>query len=212
MLGSKIVNRQRNGLIQRSCEAQGANGEANEVTSVTESQLLPSASLDLSIFSTPASVSFQNQISPDPNTDSHFIVMHSMRTWEAFICIANILKLACMQESGFNIEALAETLPPPLAPTSQQQIIPHRPYVDMLPWSSLRDRVLNSIMTINEVEFVQDMYDMKVWGSTPWDPMGWEVSPAFARKWWFLMDDGVMRTTNFWRSQRGEEPLVVAPL
>jgi len=198
--------------VQRSCQTGEANGEANDASSVTASQPVSTALLDLGFFSSPISGSFQNQVSPDPKTDSHFIVIHSMTTWQAFLCIADILKLACMQESGFNIEALAETLPPPLAPTKQQQIIPHRPYVDMLPWSSLRDRVLNSIMTINEIEFVQDMYEMKVWGSTPWDPMGWEVSPEFVRKWWFLMDDGVMRTTNFWRSQRGEEPLVVTPL
>jgi hypothetical protein len=27
----------------------------------------------------------------------------------------------------------------------------------MLPWISLRDRILNSLATINELEFVQDM-------------------------------------------------------
>jgi hypothetical protein len=73
--------------------------------------------------------------------------------------------------------------------------------------------MLNSPTAINDLEFVSDMgfSDLKVWGSTPWDPAGWEVGPEFARKWWFLIDDGIIHTTNFWRSQRGEEPLSLAP-
>jgi hypothetical protein len=73
---------------------------------------------------------------------------------------------------------------------------------------------LNSPTAINDLEFLQDMAsgDLKVWGSTPWDPRGWEIGPEFARKWWFLMDDGIIQTSNFWRSQRGEEVVVVAPL
>jgi len=130
----------------------------------------------------------------------------------AFLRIADVLGLVCLQDTGFDIGALTFTLPPALVPTLQQQIVPHKPYVDMLPWASLRDRILSSPTVINELEFVQDMAssDLKVWGSTPWDPMGWEVGPEFAKKWWFLMDDGIMRTTNFWRSQQGEQVLVVA--
>ena len=169
--------------------------------------------MNLSIFSSPILGTPQDQLSLDPTTDNHFIVIHSMNTYSAFLCIADILKLACAQDSGFNIGALACTLPPPIAPTLQQQIVPHKPYVDMLPWPSLRDRILNSPTAINDLEFLHDMEsgDLKIWGSTPWDPMGWEIGPEFARKWWFLMDDGIMHTSNFWRRQRGEEAVVLAP-
>lgn len=149
---------------------------------------------------------------PDPTVENRFIVIHSMTTWAASLCIADTLELACMRDTGFNICALASNLPPPIAPTLQQQIVPHTPYVDMLPWSSLRDRTLNSPTAINESEFVLDMAELKVWGSTPWDPMGWEVGPEWAREWWFLMDDGIMHTTNFWRRQRGEEALALTSL
>jgi len=138
--------------------------------------------------------------------------MNGMTAWAAFTCIATLLDLSCNQDSGFNICAPLDSLPPPIAPTLQQQIIPHQPYVDMLPWSSLRDRILNSQTTMNEAEFVMDMASdgLKVWGSMPWDPTGWEMKPELVRKWWFLMDDGIIRTTNFWRGQRGEEALVLA--
>ena len=143
----------------------------------------------------------------DPTVDTHFIVIHNMNTWTAFMKISEALQLDCSQ-IGFNIRNLSP--PPPLSPTIQQQIIPHAPYIDMLPWSSLRDRVLNSIKVINEQELVFDMTDFKVWGSTPWDLIGWEVGEQFTKKWWFLLDDSIIQTSNFWRSQRGEEPLVLA--
>lgn len=199
--------------MQCSRQIESVSGEANGATgsSSTEPQYLPTPSADLSIFSSPSPITFQGPLSPDPTVDNRFMVLTGMDTWEAFLCIADILKLACMQDSGFNIGAIIDTLPPPLTPTQQQQIVPHRPYVDMLPHSLLRDRVLKSVTTINETEFVLDMVGFKVWGSTPWDPMGWEFSPDFARKWWFLMDDELMRPTNFWRGQRGEQPLVLAP-
>ena len=41
------------------------------------------------------------------------------------------------------------------------------------------------------------------------DPIGWEVTAEFAEKWWFLLDDTILRGSNFWRSQRGEQALVI---
>jgi hypothetical protein len=125
--------------------------------------------------SSSVSGSFQGQLSTDPTIDNRFIVMHSMTTWAAFNRIASILELSCMQDTGFNIRALTSTLPSTIAPTLKQQMVPHKPYVDMLPWSLLRDRILNSLTVINEIELLIDMESLKVWGSTPWVPMGWEV-------------------------------------
>lgn len=190
---------------QKSRQTESAPGVGNGASSQS------STSGDLSIFSSPISGTSSCQILPDPASDTQFIILQGGRTWEAYLTIAGILKLACQQDSGFNICALIDTLPPTLAPTPQQQLIPHKPYVDMLPWPSLRDRILSSILTINEAEFVRCLYDFKVWGCIPWDPCGWEVGSEFAEKWWFLLDDGILRTTNFWRSQRGEHPLVLAP-
>jgi hypothetical protein len=88
-------------------------------------------------------------------------------------------------------------------------LVPHKPYVDMLPWPLLRDRLLISQRSINEEEFVRDMYEVKIWGSMPWDPTGWELGSEFAQKWWFLLDERIIRTSNFWRCQRGEDMLVL---
>jgi hypothetical protein len=135
--------------------------------------------------------------------------MSSVKTWAAFDRIAHILKLSCEHGTGFNITAPASTLPSTMAPTLQQQMVPHPPYIDMLPWPSMRDRMLSSIGAINDEEFILDLAQSKVWGSMPWDPLSWEVEAHFAKKWWFLMDDSILHTTNFWRGQKGEEGLVL---
>ena len=159
----------------------------------------------------PSNTVAADSFSPDPDTDNHFIVMRSMKAPAAFVYIGRMLDLRCMQSTGFNIGVPTSAIPPSIAPTLQQLVIPHKPYIDMLPWPSMRDRMLSSSQVINETEFIQDMASnhFRVWGSCPWDPMGWEVGPYVASKWWFLMDEEVMRTTNFWRSQRGEEALPV---
>ena len=155
-----------------------------------------------------------NQTQPDPVTDSHFIIMHNLTTYQAFVAISEVLGLTCLQCPGFGIRTAAANLPAPIVPTLQQQIVPHMTYVDMLPWSALRDRLLQSLGAINEAEFTRDMLqgDLRVWGSTPWDPMAWEVGPGFAARWWFLIDDSIIRTSNFWRAQRGESPLPTSSL
>jgi hypothetical protein len=149
---------------------------------------------------------------PDLTVDAHFIIIHSLTTVSAFHRIGVLLDLICSPLCGFNIRALPSTLPPSIAPTLSQQIIPHRTYVDILPWPMLRDRILASSAAINEDEFFNDMRSLKVWGQTPWDPMSWEMGDQFAQKWWFLLDEGMVRTSNFWRAQRGECALAMAPL
>ena len=50
---------------------------------------------------------------------------------------------------------------------------------------------------------------MKVWGSNPWEEGAWEIGETFAVKWWFLMEEEVLRGTNIWRGLRGERRLGV---
>lgn len=75
----------------------------------------------------------RDQLVPDVTTDTRFITMVEVTTGAAWMSIAGLLKLACKQNSGFNIRASVDSIPPPLLPTLQQQLVPHKPYVDMLP-------------------------------------------------------------------------------
>ncbi|KAL9616155.1 MAG: hypothetical protein Q9160_008935 [Pyrenula sp. 1 TL-2023] len=209
---SKLTNLQGKNLVRCTRQLEDVPTEAAESDSRLRntSEIVPPIGSSNST-SAIADTFCWDQLNAYPPIDDRFIVMNNMTTHAAFMCIANMLGLACMGDPGFAIRALASALPSAIAPTLQQQIVPHKPYVDMLPWASLRDRILNSPEAINEAEFIKDMAcsDLKVWGSMPWDPMGWEVGPEFARKWWFLMDESIMRTTNFWRGQRGEEALLL---
>lgn len=54
--------------------------------------------------------------------------------------------------------------------------------------------------------------EVKMWGTQSWDERGWEISESFATKWWFLMNEEVLGTTNFWRAARGEPVLDVVGL
>ena len=134
--------------MQASCQVRDSSDVPIEGGSSCGYQPLPSDPMSLGILGSPISENSQDQVSPDPTVDIHFIVMHSVTTQAAFLRIAEILQLACMQDSGFNMIAPTCTLPPAIAPTLQQQIVPHKPYVDMLPWSSLRDKMLNSLMAM----------------------------------------------------------------
>jgi hypothetical protein len=146
--------------------------------------------------------------------DSHFIVLADMTACAALAVIAQRLDLDCQIRPGFHIRASTQNLPSSITPTQLQRSVPHRSYLDMLPWASLRDRLLKSLSVINEDEFMLEMRNgnLRIWGAVPWEPMGWEVSKEFAKRWWFLMDNGILQTTNFWRSQRGEKPLSLALL
>ena len=100
----------------------------------------------------------------------------------------------------------------PLMPTPLQLSTWHHPYVDLLPSPSLRDNIVSA--SLDDAQEEQLCYDLHligftIWGSQPWDPMGWEVSQEFVDSWSWLIDPETIRYSNFWRTARGELPLVV---
>lgn len=88
----------------------------------------------------------------------------------------------------------------------------------MLPFPQMRDNLIRAGDSYNEMELCGDLVGffnsprarngMIVWGE-PWDPRGWEVTEDFLRHWaWTLKDcKELFGATNFWRTQRGEDPL-----
>lgn len=138
--------------------------------------------------------------------------MHSLKTVSAMAAIAGLLQISCEAGPGFSISPFM-AVPEPLRPTPLQELIPHLPYIDVIPLRSMRDKILSSLAAINELQLCLDLQEgaMMVWGEVAWDPRGWEVSQQFTQRWWFLLDEEMIRTTNFWRRQRGENPLEIAP-
>ena len=100
----------------------------------------------------------------------------------------------------------------PLMPTQLQLSTWHHPYVDLLPSPSLRDSILSALLDDTQEE--QLCYDLHligftIWGSQPWDPIGWEVSQEFVDNWSWLLDSETIRYSNFWRTGRGDPPLIL---
>lgn len=122
--------------------------------------------------------------------------------------------------SHFNISGPCPVpfqLPPSLQPSSSQKSIIHHPWIDIIPIESLRNSLLSQMGVYDEDELCTDFYGfcgpsaevgLLVWGES-WDPSAYEVTEGFFRKWnWLLRDcTDLIRSTNYWRRQRGEDPL-----
>jgi Domain of unknown function (DUF3425) len=123
--------------------------------------------------------------------------------------------------------------PPPLAfvlpenyhPTALQKAVKHHPVLDLLPWPSVRSKILHILTLPQEVRpqrakgdmasvTMQLMFDMKdaggglrVWGSNPFDENNWEVGPVFFQQWWWALNSEIVKRSNQIRTQRGEDIL-----
>lgn len=130
-------------------------------------------------------------------------------------------------------DATASASPPPLAaslpdnyhPTALQKAIKHHPVLDLLPWPSVRSRILHILTLPQEVRpqrakgdapsvTMQLMFDMKdaggglrVWGSNPFDESNWEVGPVFFQQWWWALNSEIVKRSNQIRTKRGEDIL-----
>lgn len=114
-----------------------------------------------------------------------------------------------------------------LRPTRAQILVPHHPYIDVLPFPTMRDRLIDAVARepplIDEDELCDDLEKEGIifWGLTsparrespsgngvPWDSRSYEARPWFLRKWKHIIggEDGELwRSSNWWREMRGEE-------
>ncbi|PGH09807.1 hypothetical protein GX51_00494 [Blastomyces parvus] len=133
---------------------------------------------------------------------------------------ASDLNTICTAQKVFS------TLKPDLRPTIEQITVPHHPFVDILPFPTLRNNLIKYQDKIDENEFFQDMLTGLVcWGSggigksdrqgstkpvstgTPWDSRSWEAKVWFLKKYWALLggEDGeLVRQSEWWRNLRGD--------
>ncbi|KUI58051.1 hypothetical protein VP1G_05394 [Cytospora mali] len=125
------------------------------------------------------------------------------------------------------VQSIFKTLKPDLRPIREQITIRHPPYIDILPFPTLRK---NLIVHQHEVDVEQMFHDalngLICWGGTgvgrrdrdcstgrtssgaPWDCRSWEAKPWFIRKYWNLLggEEGeLVRQSEWWRTIRGEE-------
>jgi hypothetical protein len=123
--------------------------------------------------------------------------------------------------SQFNLvgpSTSATHLPASLCPSPKQKEIIHHPWIDLIPMLSLREALLSRADVLDEDEVCSDLYGgcasqevgLCVWGEA-WDPRAYEVSETLTRKWSWMVEDcpDVIKTSNYWRKQRGEKPIML---
>ncbi|KAJ5090730.1 hypothetical protein N7532_009414 [Penicillium argentinense] len=117
-------------------------------------------------------------------------------------------------------------LPLHLQPTRTQRLIAHHPLLDLLPWPSTRDKMIqvfnlpvhmrpsNAQDPMGLVRFVYDMEDesgegVLVTGQNPFEPGTWEIGQLLFEKWWWAFDTAVVESSNRSRKNRGKAKLVI---
>ncbi|KAJ4359747.1 uncharacterized protein N0V89_000303 [Didymosphaeria variabile] len=128
-------------------------------------------------------------------------------------------------------------LPPNLHPTTAQMTIPHHPFLDALPWPSVREKLIcifslpsfarppiaqddgeegptKAIMRL--VTDLDDYRDgVRIHGNlVGWEASSelaeeaWEIGEVFYKNWWWCLDGKIIGITNKRRRERGLEPLI----
>ena len=129
--------------------------------------------------------------------------------------------------SQFNVPSTSFTqyrhLPPNLQPTVTQLSQPHHPILDLLPWPTVRDKLILVFTQPPDVrpkaaksptallEFVYDIEDsaegVRIWGDDPHSDQSWEVGEKVFSNWWWAFDGDVIRRSNAMRKRRGAKLL-----
>ncbi|KAK0762741.1 hypothetical protein N5P37_005559 [Trichoderma harzianum] len=148
---------------------------------------------------------------PPLNLNQEFLFLTSTNIIAAYIANATLLQISCTTTHPRTFHITTSSAPASLEPTLLQKTIPHPPVIDIIPFPGVRNRLIRSLDVIDLGKLSQDLVDgaFRVWGHAAWDGMGWEVTEAFARRWWFLMDEQLISVTNFWRRQRLENELIM---
>jgi hypothetical protein len=116
-------------------------------------------------------------------------------------------------------------LPLALRPTQIQRTVPHHPWLDLFPIPRMRDIMILAGDSYDDERLCHDMLgdryscvDLEgkagliVW-KDPWDPTGWEVTPAYMKFWGWTVQGcwDLFSSTNAWRAKRGEKALFKLP-
>jgi Domain of unknown function (DUF3425) len=116
-------------------------------------------------------------------------------------------------------------LPSWLQPTKYQQLIPHHPIIDLLPWPSVRNKLICRMAQPLEMRppsardpmaplaLMSDMDDeeegIKIAGSQGFNGEYWEVGQVIFDNWWWAFEPSIIKNTNRLREKRGAAKLLL---
>ena len=163
--------------------------------------------------------------SPQSFPDSYLLPVHELSLLRALFRISD--RINCERfwdmtaESPFftGMATPADQLPKCLRPTQSQLMLSHHPFIDFLPWPSVREKVL-VIFSLEDhlrppiavgplalVNFAYDVEDnaegVRIWGGDVFDSGSWEIGQTLFERWWFLFNREIVENSNRWRSLRG---------
>lgn len=114
---------------------------------------------------------------------------------------------------------LTMMLPRDLRPTTAQLTIPHHPLFDLLPWPSVRTKLIcvfsldpelrppsarEDLAVMNMVFDMEDSAEgLRITGPDASDGSAWEVGETFFNNWWWALDRDIIARSNGLRAQRG---------
>lgn len=117
-------------------------------------------------------------------------------------------------------------VPDNMHPTSLQLNVPHHPFIDVaFVWPTMREKILYLCDKglLNDKHLCKDTLSSYLpgaklektafilYGDDPMDEEAWEVGQEWANKYCYLLDDKIIRRTNWWRRQRGLPVLHLPP-
>ncbi|KAL2194000.1 hypothetical protein P885DRAFT_80772 [Corynascus similis CBS 632.67] len=179
----------------------------------------------LNLPNTPSSASFP---------DSYFLAVPPLTLLRGLFriatrlnCATSVLSLNSISPFNLGLGPEPSVLPPAWQPTTTQLLVPHHPVIDLLPWPSVRDRMIEVMDIAKEsaegtgdivmsrepqlVNFVYDIEDIaegiRIWGSDPYIETNWEIGQVVFERWWFVFDRRTIEQSNYLRMQRGVAPL-----
>jgi hypothetical protein len=116
-------------------------------------------------------------------------------------------------------------LPPSFQPTPTQLRVPHHPIIDMIPWPSLRTKLIlmyamppalrppNARVPDSILQIAHDIDDPAegfiVNGPNGMSEDEWEIGGAFLKNWWWAVDQEIVSKTNAQRVKRGVPRLLL---
>jgi hypothetical protein len=163
--------------------------------------------------------------------DDFLLEVPALKVLKAGIEIAN--RLGC-QDSMWDPTAKrmldpyrTANLPLNLQPTTAQQRIPHHPMIDILPWPSVRTKLIcafslpealrppNARDSFALIKLVSDIEDSaegcRIDGEEGFDGENWEVGQVVVSNWWWALDQSIIDRSNELRAKRGAPRLALLP-
>ncbi|KAL4734909.1 hypothetical protein BDV11DRAFT_212405 [Aspergillus similis] len=118
------------------------------------------------------------------------------------------------------------SLPIHLHPTRTQLLLPHHPVLDILPWPSTRDKLIQTFNLpapvrpqsaqdpLGLLRLVYDMEDeggegVRVTGANVFDPDSWEIGQVVFQRWWWAFEAHLVQRWDHVRKARGESALAM---